>query len=171
MPDGFDYLEKVVPPSSGTNKLATTSYVDMAIRGGVPRHGDGATETGVQVSFPFRITAATSVETGRWKYTGTLQIRQRSAAGAASYADDDSGFSTTELWNDAEEKNLSGYTVGGSAAYGNGVVKSELASGFAVKHIPVGMVVFARPEYVVSAGEIVTEWVFSCPNGVSGACP
>lgn len=161
-------------PSSNESspKIASTPWVTRSITEALSgfTHGDALKGAGTQTSFPFRITAATSIETGRWKYTGTLQIRQRSAAGSASYANASPSFSTSELWNDSEEKNLSGYTVSGEASYGNGVIKADIATGFDISPIPVGMVVWAIPKEVISSGAIVTEWVFNLPNGISGVC-
>lgn len=174
MNDGLQDIQNPAPRDGQTNKLASTDWttraIDEASRG--VHLGDGQiVPGGAYYREPFRITSATLIETGRWKYAGTRQVRRRSAAGSASYADDPDNYTITELWNDAEEKNLSGFTVGGVASYGNGVIKTELASGFAIKHIPVGMVVWAHLEHPVDAGALVPEWVFSMPNGISGACP
>jgi hypothetical protein len=72
----------------------------------------------------------------------------------------DKAYSTAEVPN-----------VYNATTYGNGVVASDLPDGFTLQPVTTPMPVWATPRVTTDEDDnLVTEWWFSFPNGVSGTC-
>lgn len=119
---------------------------------------------------PWLITAATLIEARFWRYDGTLMLPMKSESSSRGYVEHPSNITTEHLYNEAEYGNgsIRKFQVDGVDAFGNGVIRSHVPTGFALKQIPVNRIVWARRVVVKDESNELIEYRFSEPNGITG---
>lgn len=119
---------------------------------------------------PWRVSEYTVIESTFWRYSAQLMRAVDSEGSNRGYIADPSNLTTENMYNEAEFGNgsVAAYTIGGSDAYGGGVIRSDVPTGFALKPIPVNRIVWASPVKVLRSGAWITEFRFCEPNGISG---